>query len=374
MNDMKNDPNEVWDNRRETCPVHRDERLGWVLTRHADITRVLHDYHTFSNQVSHHLSVPNGMDPPEHTPYRRLIEPYFSPARMADFNPECRRIAAELFRRVVAAGPDVEVQSAIGFPFAARVQCRFLGWPEAMEQALLDWAARNLRAIRDLDRAALAENARRFEELIEGQLRARRDANAGPETDLTARLMHETVNDRGLRDEEIVSILRNWTAGEVATISASVGILAHYLATHPEIQQTLRTEPGRIPYAIDEILRIQGPLLTNRRKTVCPARVVETEIPANEPVTIYWPSGNRDPRSFSDPLAFRWDRDLKDSLLYGAGIHVCPGAPLARMELKLIVEEMLNQTSAITATPAHPSIPADFPLGGFASLWITFAP
>ncbi len=355
---------------REQKAVAHSERMGWTLLRHADILRALHDHETFSNRVSHHLSVPNGMDPPEHTAYRRHIEPYFGPDRMAAFEPECRSMAAALVRQALAAGPEVEMQSALGFPFAARVQCRFLGWPEDMEQALLDWASRNLAAIRDLDRAALAENAHRFEDLIQKQLQIRRDAGARPGDDLTARLMSEQVNGRDLLDEEIVSILRNWTAGEIATISASVGIVALYLAAHPGIQQALRADRSRIPYAVDEILRIQGPLLTNRRKTVCPAHIGGRDIPAGERVTIYWTAGNRDGRAFDEPLAFRWDRDPKKNLLYGAGIHVCPGAPLARMELRLIVEELLAQTRALTRARDRVPVPADFPLGGYAAVWI----
>lgn len=361
----------VWDRNRERCPLTRDRRLGWVVTRHADITRASQDHASFSNQVSVHRSVPNGMDPPEHTPYRNMIEPYFDRERMAAFAPVCRAIAADLVRDAVATDSAIEVQASLGFPFATRVQCRFLGWPASMEQALHHWATVNVRAIRDLDRAALAENARRFEDLIKGQLQVRRDTLAGPDTDLTTRLMHERVHGRGLRDEEIVSILRNWTAGEVGTISASVGILAHFLATHADLQATLRYEPVRIPYAIEEILRIQGPLLTNRRKTTCPVQFGETCIPANQPVTIHWPSGNRDPRIFHDPLIFRWDRNLNDSLLYGSGIHACPGAPLARHGLHVLVEALLDGSQHLAPVREQPPIPADFPLGGYARVWIT---
>ncbi len=357
-----------WDDRREQRAAVCDERLGWLLSRHADILRALRDHKTFSNRVSHHLSVPNGMDPPEHTPYRKLIEPYFNAERMAAFEPVCRAIAADLVARAVSPGPAVEIVSAIGQPFAARVQCSFLGWPRAMEQALLDWAACNARAIRNQDRAELAANAHRFEDLIEGQMQARRDAGTPADADLTCRLMAERVGDRALLDEEIVSILRNWTAGEIGTIAASVGVLARSLAEWPDVQDAVRKDRSRIPYAVDEILRIRGPLLTNRRVTTCPVHVGGTELPAGARATIVWVAGNRDGRAFEDPLAFRWDRDPKAHLLYGAGIHVCPGAPLARMELRLMVEALLDATSRIAAEPGCAPTPAEFPGGGYAAV------
>ena len=88
----------------------------------------------------------------------------------------------------------------------------------------------------------------------------RRRAGAGPDTDLTTSLMHEKVWGRPLSNEEVASILRNWTAGEIGTISAAAVILAHYLAVHADVQAQLRVNPDRLPAAIDEILRMHGPL------------------------------------------------------------------------------------------------------------------
>lgn len=139
--------------------------------------------------------------------------------------------------------------------------------------------------------------------------------------DMTTSLLRERVGDRLLDDQEIVSILRNWTVGELGTISACVGILAHYLAAHPELQQQLREQTALLPAAIDE---------------------------------------------------FRLDRDPTKNLLYGAGIHVCPGAPLARLELHVIMEELLARTSQIALVPGEESVRAVYPASGFSSLplWI----
>ena len=364
-------PYDDWDRRREAAPVTRDERLGWVLTRHADVLEALDQPGVFSNQVSTHLSIPNGMDPPEHTPYRRLVEDFFTPDRMEAFAPLCRETAAALVRDIAKGPPEEprEAMAALALPYAARVQCRFLGWPENMETALLEWAARNLRAIRDLDRPALAENARRFEDLILGELRRRQ---TGALNDLTTVLMRRRIDGRPLTDAEMVSVLRNWTAGEIGTIAASVGLLIHFLATRPDVQAELRAHPARIPPAISEVLRLRGPLLTNRRRTRCPVRVGGTLLPAGAPVTLHWAAANRDPRAFPDPREYNPDRRPDRSLLFGAGVHICPGEPLARLELRLLLEEFLAQTHAFESSPEHPSRPAEFPLGGYADVWVKF--
>ncbi|MFO1492202.1 MAG: cytochrome P450 [Kiritimatiellia bacterium] len=328
----------------------------------------------FGNQVSAHLSVPNGMDPPLHTPFRQLVEGFFTTEQMDAFAPVCREIAAGLVRGFAPGDPaaPVDAVAGLGLPYAARVQCRFLGWPVEMEAALLEWADRNLRAIRDLDRPALAENARRFEDLGLGELRRRRETGAGG--DLTALLLRRRIDGRPLTDAEMVSLLRNWTAGEIGTISASVGILVHFLAARPDVQAELRAQPGRIPAAIGELLRLRGPLLTNRRRTRCPVRVGDTLIPADAPVTLHWAAADRDPRAFPDPLVFRPDRAPDRSLLFGAGIHVCPGEPLARLELRLLLEELLAQIPSFAPDPGRPSRPAEFPLGGYADVWIRLHP
>lgn len=363
-----------WDQQREACPVTQDGRLGWVITRHKDLLDALLAPEKFSNVVSSRVSVPSGMDPPTHTPFRKIVEGYFSPKIISDFEPVCRDIAAEQIRHALTFGPSIEAMELLGLPYAATVQCRYLGWPREMERSLLDWAVRNAQAIHELDREALADNARQFEALILGELRKRAEANLPSEADLTARLLHEKTGDRTLTDEERVSILRNWTAGEIGTIAASIGILLYFLGAHPEIQDELRARPERIQYAVGEILRLYGPLLTNRRRTTCPVTVDGVEIPADAPITLHWAAANRDGRVFKDPLTFRWDRDLNKSLLYGAGIHVCPGEPLASLELRLFVEEFLLATRHFQRDSSRPVHAADFPMGGFTNVWITCKP
>lgn len=369
--DVFRDQTAAYDEMRERCPVAYSDYLQWSLFRHEDLTRALNDHETFSNAVSQHLSVPNGMDPPEHTAYRRLIEPYFASERIDAFEPTCRGIVADLVRNALVAG-EVELMADFALPFAVRVQCAFLGWPPSLHEPMSCWTIKKHEATLTQDRQAMSEIARDFERFIDDMLESRIQAGAKPEDDITAALMHEKVEGRPLSKEGMVSILRNWTVGEVGTISAAVGILIHYLAQHADLQQQLRAQPSLLPAAIDEILRIQGPLPANRRITTCPVEIGGRKLNAGERISLVWIAANRDSRVFDDPEAFRLDRDPSRNLLYGAGIHVCPGAPLARMELRVIMEELLERTTGVQPIPDKLPTKAVYPASGLATLplWI----
>lgn len=365
------DQRATFDDMRERRPVAHSDFLGWSLFRHADVVRVLNDAATFSGVVSRHLSVPNGMDPPEHTAYRRLIEPYFEPERMAAFAPACRQIAAAQVASLRGSKDyevEVELMDALAHPFAVRVQCEFLGWPAPMHEALRLWTCKNRQATLAQDRVAMASIAQEFEGYVDELLRSRRTPGEHPEHDIAASLLAQEVNGRPLRDEEIASILRNWTVGEVGTISAAVGILAHYLAQHGDLQQQLRAQPALLPEAIDEILRIHGPLVANRRSTTRPVEIGGRKIAAGERISLNWIAANRDPDVFDEADTFRLGRDPAANLLYGVGIHVCPGAPLARMELRLVMEELLRGTALISPLAGKPPTLAVYPASGFATL------
>jgi len=365
--DVLRDQRAAYDQMRERCPVAYSELMQWSLFRHEDITRVLHEHETFSNSVSRHLSVPNGMDPPEHTAYRRIIEPYFALDRVNTFEPACREIVAALVQNALTGG-EIELMADFALPFAVRVQCAFLGWPPTLHEPLIRWTRKNYAATIAQDRRAMSEIASEFESFIDDMLETRRQIGAKPEDDVTAALMHEMVCGRRLSNGEIASILRNWTVGELGTISAAVGILVHYLAQQSELQKQLRAEPSLLPAAIDEILRIHGPLVANRRVTTRPVSIGGRKIDAGSRISLIWVSANRDGRVFADPDTFRLDRDPAKNLLYGAGIHVCPGAPLARMELRVIMEELLKRTTAIDPVPDKLPTNAVYPASGFAAL------
>jgi cytochrome P450 len=370
--DVQQDQRAAYDAIRARCPVARDPTGGWTIFRHADVLRVLHDPATFSNVVSRHASVPNGMDPPEHTTWRRLIEPYFSRDRVNAFEPRCRRIAGDLARQA-ATGEPVEVMSALAQPFAARAQCGYLGWPDALHEPLIDWTRRQHAAMLARDRAALDALAAEFARIVDALIGERTDPAQAP-ADLTAALVTERVDGRPIASAEITSILRNWTVGELGTIAASIGILARFLAVEMDVQEALRRNLSALPEAIDEMLRLHGPLVSNRRTATREVAIGGRTMSPGDQVTVNWIAANRDPQAFAAPEAFRWDRDPGANLLYGAGIHVCPGAPLARLELRVMLAELLAAARRIETVSGMPAAPAAPPAGGYAAVTLRLHP
>jgi cytochrome P450 len=357
----------AYDAMRECCPVAYSDLMHWSVFRHEDVMRVLHDHQTFSSTVSEHVSVPSGMDPPEHTAYRSIVEQYFTVERMAAFQPACQRIVAQLVQGLLESR-QVELVADFALPFAAQAQCAFLGWPSSLHEPLIRWTEKNYSATLAQDRKAMSEIAREFEGLVDELLESRLEAGAKPEDDITSSLMHQKVWGRPLSYEEIASILRNFTVGEVGTISAAIGILVHYLAEHTNLQSELRATPALLPAAIEEILRIHGPLVANRRITTQPVKIGGRKIDAGERISLNWVAANRDGRVFEQPDSFRLDRDPTKNLLFGAGLHSCPGAPLVRLEMRICLEELLERAAAIELVPHQPPAQAVYPASGFAEL------
>ena len=139
-----------------------------------------------------------------------------------------------------------------------------------------------------------------------------------------------------------------------------MGIIAHFLAGHRDIQVSIRQDRSRLPDAIEEILRLNAPLISNRRVTTRLVTVGGRQIEAGERITLIWASANRDEAVFENAAGFRQGRDQSESLLYGAGIHVCPGAALARMKLKVVMEELFDGVEDFIASRQEAG-PRDLP-------------
>ena len=252
----------------------------------------------------------------------------------------------------------VDAIADLGTPFAVRTQSTWLGWPTDIEDELVAWMADNTAATASGDRTRTAEVAARFDAIVGTQVRARRDGGDDAPDDVTTRLLHEAVDGRPLTDDEVVSVLRNWTAGDLGSLAASLGVLVHRLATHPDRQDVTRERVARgeheaIESAIEEVLRIDDPFVSSRRRTTRTVRVGDTEIPTDQRVVLNWTAANRDPRVFGDPDEFRPEDNAPHNLVFGVGPHVCPGRALSLMELRVAISELLTRTERI--------LPADEP-------------
>lgn len=351
---------------RERAPAAYNDAQGWTLLRHADVLAALHDPATYSSTVSVHVAVPNGMDPPEHDAYRAVVDRSFAPEDVVAFTATANRIADVLIEGITGASP-ADVMATVAEPFAARVQCAYLGWSDDMVDALQRWAADSARAKAAGDRAELDRVAADFDRIISTELaRAQR---AEPPTTVTQRLVREHVASHPVSHDDLVSMMRNWTAGELGTIAAAIGVVVEFLGRRPDVREVLQAQPALRQRAIDEMLRLDAPLVTNRRRTTTAVTVGEHTIPADAKVTILWPAVQRDLAAFADPTEFRLDRDPSANLLYGRGPHYCPGEGLARVELGAFLDAWLARA------PSYEVVEADrapFPAGGYERLVVTW--
>ena len=143
----------------------------------------------------------------------------------------------------------------------------------------------------------------------------------------------------------------------------------NFLAEHPDIQRRIRSGEWDLDAVTDELQRLGAPLIANRRRTTKPVEVGGVKIPAEEKVIVLWASANRDEAVFGDPDAFEPIANRRHNLVYGKGLHYCPGADLARLELRVLLEELFAATISVEPGTQAPA-PAHYPAGGFDTVHI----
>ena len=352
------------DELRPKHPVVRNSKGEWVLLRHADVLAAAQDHERFSSQVSRYLQVPNGLDGEEHTRYRHVIERHLSRDALEPFIPVFNRVASQLMA-VLPRGQVLDAVNDIGAVFAVRAQCAWLGWPAELEPRLLAWMGENHAATRSGDRAWTADVAEQFDEIIRSVIKPRRAAGDKAPDDLTTKLCRETVNGQPLTEPELVSILRNWTGGDLGSIALCVGVLIAHIAQHPELVGRLRAAPDAdVEAIINEILRLDNPFVSNRRVTTCPVRVGGQDIPSGAKVKLNWTSANRDEAVFGSNQ-FDPEGNAAANLIYGAGKHECPGRLLATWELRIALQTLLASVQTIELVPDQPPEREVAPVGGY---------
>ncbi|WP_420176899.1 cytochrome P450 [Luteococcus sp. OSA5] len=375
------DPRTEYDHQLNSgCPVQRQADGSWLVTGHAEAVAAATDPEAFSSAVSRFLQVPNGLDGDEHTRYRRVVDSFMTSQQVDDLQEDCQRIADQVVEGL-PRGQRLDIVADLGAPFAVKTQCHWLGWPSRVEPLLVAWMADNQRATAARDDAALAEVAERFDAIVREQVAARRSGEH-PD-DVTGQLARATVEtaDGGqqpLDDAEVVSILRNWTAGDLGSLAICLGVLVHSLAVTPELQQELRGMAADLPArrddfdrAIDELLRIDDPFLSNRRVTTRDVELGGQQLAAGERVVLAWTGANRDRRVFPDPDRYDPQGHAARNLVYGIGPHVCPGRALATMELRVALAALLRKTTSITLDGTGARNQA--PLGGWAEVPVILA-
>lgn len=321
----------------------------WVATRAADIDAMQMDHARFSHsavtvprQAQQVRIVPLELDPPEHTPFRALLSPRFGPRPVADLEASVRELAIELIEGFAHRG-ECEFIDAFAKRLPIVVFLRLVDLPLEDREHLLEMTEASVRG--DAQRRAWAN-----EQLAAyvGQWIAARRAQPGP--DLFSAMVNAKVNGRDYTPQETFGMLINVIFGGLDTVAASIGFATRHLAEDPEARRELAADPSLIPAAIEEFLRRFGVPNT--------ARVITHDfeyhgIPfkAGEQIMLPKVLHGLDPRRYADPLKVDFRRPPSRHAAFGDGPHRCPGAGLARMEMRVFLEEWLARIPEFSIKP-----------------------
>ncbi|WP_433181483.1 cytochrome P450 [Actinoallomurus sp. CA-150999] len=316
-----------------TAAISR-ETVEYVL-RHPELFSSKRAYDSAGSPVP---MLPIAFDPPEHTRYRRLLQPHFSPRRIRAMEPEIRALAVRLVGDVAEAGR-CDFVSSIAVPLPAQVFQTMFGLPLADRDRLIAWKDAILSSSPEFGAEAPSEAAGRAARELSGYLvehiAARRVESGG--TDLLAVLLADTGDDR-LTEHELLGMCFQFVLAGLDTVTDALSNAFAILATRPDLRQQLVDDPGIIPDAIEELLRIDGPILTLPRVAVEDVQLDGHRVTAGSAVHVAVAVADRDPSKHSEPDTIDFHR-RQPHLAFGIGPHFCLGAHLARLEMKVVLEE-----------------------------------
>jgi cytochrome P450 len=352
-----NDPFDLYRRMREEAPVYYDEEQDfYALTKHEDVAAALKDHETYSSSRGCDLAmVKSGevpqksiifMDPPDHRLLRSLVNKAFTPRAIQSQ----KETVIELIDRYLGAvNPDrFDVVQDFSGPFPVEVITKMAGVPEEYRQQVRHWIDTSLSRepgqfeYSEVNIKANVDTAMFYYNLIQER---RKD----PQDDMISRLIAAEIPDedgqvRRLDDIEITGFATLLGGAGAETVTKLVGTAVVTFARNPEQWQKLLDDRSKVPAAVEELLRYEGPVQYNVRYTLRESQVHGVTIPAGKPVFLMMASAGRDPEAFTDADRFDIDRDRSEAqnLGLGYGIHSCLGAALARMESAIALEKLLD--------------------------------
>ncbi len=334
--------------------VRRSDRYGgfWVLTRYEHAVRVLRDHDTFSSAegvflVRHpgqHLAPPLEFDPPLHSEYRALTTAILAPRHLASIEPDLRTMVRALVAELSARGGG-DIVSSIAVQVPLQTVLRLIGID-------VDKFAR-IRALTEQIHAenmaqSGTEGVQALFSLLAEEVAWRR---AEPRDDFLTRLLEQRIQGQLLSDEQVLLVTAGLAvAGHETTMNAA-GALVCRLASDVDLQQRLRAEPRLVPGFVEESLRLDSPVHLFFRTVTTEVEIDGQALAPGDRVLVIYASANHDEAKFDDARSFRLDRSPNRHLAFGSGIHYCVGAQLARLELRVLTEELLARPGLALAEP-----------------------
>lgn len=317
---------------------------GVVVGKHADVVHALRTPDVFSSgfdavrigQVR--PLIPLQLDPPEHQRYRKLLDPLFSPRRVATLEPRIRQLAGQLIDAVVADGR-CNFNETFAEPYPSTVFLELLGLPTSRAPefiALKDGIIRPPANTPDEREAMVNETGRRIYEILEEVIDARTQL---PEDDFISDFLSTEIDGHRLSRDDIVDICYLFFLAGLDTVAASLDCMLAFLAQHPEHRQQIVDDPSVIPHAVEEMLRWETPVPGVVRLTTSDTELSGCPIAAGKQVVVLLGSANTDESAWDGADEVDFHRQANRHLAFGGGVHRCLGSHLARLELRVALEE-----------------------------------
>ena len=352
---------------RAQCPVaHSEVGKGfWVLSKYDDIQYVLQNHAQFTSThgvtVDHATltslgpDLPTHVDPPEHTRYRKLLNPWFRPAIVEKLEPGMRQSAIALIEPVLG-GRDWDFLNDFAVPFPCAIFLDLMGLPADQLPTFLTWKEAILRATTAEELAAVYGTVKVDLREYFRDIYSQRHARSAPGDDLIGALVAARIGgERPLDESEFVrTACLMWGAG-LDTVTSQLALAVHYLASHPGHRDELVAHSEQIPNAVEELMRYDS-LVTEGRVATEDVRIRDKTIRAGDFVLMLFGSAGRDEDEFTDADVVDFARSPIRHLGFGGGIHRCLGSHLARAELRIAMEEIHRLVPAYRLDPDRPVV------------------
>ncbi|HZO07220.1 MAG TPA: cytochrome P450 [Solirubrobacterales bacterium] len=347
------DPYENYRQLRDVAPaVYLTATDAWAISRFDDVREVLRDWERFTSAKGVALNDPMNeanvggiiaSDPPLHTKLRRVLAERLSPKAIDALTDRINQEADELVTAVIAKGSFDGVQDLAGI-FPIQVVADLIGLPDEGRDRLLEWANAVFDAFGpDNERSATGLPLVGEMWQYVGEV-ATRDRLAPGSMGLA---VYEAADRGEIEPESCIMLMGGYVAAGMDTTINAIGTGLQLLATHPEQWQALKSDPGLVRSAGNEILRYESPVQVFARTATADQEVSGQLVPEGERVLVLYGSANRDERKYEDPDRFDVTRNPIDHVGLGHGIHRCAGAALARLEIEAILSSLINRVEEI---------------------------
>lgn len=347
-------PYALYEDLRGRCPVAWSKAYNgfWSVTRYADVKAVLQDSATYITSVQNVVPKlaftgrrpPLHLDPPEHTPYRKALNPLFRADRIAALEAPTRAYARELLAPMVASGGG-DICEAFSSHLPVRVFGEWMNLPEDLRAVLREAGRAFNIAVQSFDDAGVKRTSLALYDMARAIIAERKAHPLDPRDDPTSALLAARVDGEPLPEDMIVGTVRQVLVVGIIAPTVLIGSICVHLSRHPELQDQLRADPALIPAAIEEFLRLYTPYRGFARTATHDVEIGGRCIFKDEPIALVYASANRDEAVFENADQFQLHRpNIGEHLAFGRGPHQCLGMPLARLELKVALEELLART------------------------------